>query len=452
MPASSLATFALVLSTFRRHFTAPTFFRFALLAAGWVLAGEPVRCVTEALVASGVSGVLHWQAFHRFFSRARWRVDALGKTLLGLLGPLLPSGRLELVVDDTLCRKSGRHVFGTAMHVEPVSSTRRRKNLVRGHCWVVLAVVLDVPWSKRPWAIPLLFRLYRGKKEAAGAYRTKPSLAREMLEVLLGWLPASTAVDVLLDSGYMTKTLLRGLPLGRVTATGALKTNAALSRAPSAAERRRRCRRGARLPTPKALQGDRRWRWTTVATSVYGRTRRQRVLSLQAQWYGVLGGLLTRVAVVDVDPRKVRVFLCTDVERTAEQVLEKAARRWPIEVWNRDGKPHFGFADSPARSEKAVLRTAPWVGLLSGVLVVWFHRVYRTAEVPLPELPWYWWKEDLSFADLVRAARAMLRPVALLPWARAVAARDRAAFEGATGEKTMALESRSEANETSMAA
>jgi DDE superfamily endonuclease len=434
MPTSSLATFALVVSSFRRHFTAPTFLRFLILAAGWILAGEPFRCVTEALVASGVSGQLHWQAFHRFFSRARWQIDALGRTLLGLLGPLLPEGRLELVVDDTLCRKSGRRVFGTAMHVEPVSSTRRKKNLVRGHCWVVLAVVVDVPWSKRPWAVPLLFRLYRGKNEAGPAYRSKPSLAREMLDVVLGWLPAEAAVDVLLDSGYMNRTMLGGLPLGRVTTTGALKTNAALSRAPTPDERRRRRRRGARLPTPKALQGDRRWRWATMTTSVYGRTRRQRVLSLQAQWYGVLGDRLTRVAVVDVDPRKVRAFLCTDVGRTAEQVLEKAARRWPIEVWNRDGKQHFGLADSPARSEQAVRRTAPWAGLLSGILVVWFHRVYRTAEVPLPVRPWYGWKEDLSFADLVRAARATLRPVALLPWARAVVARDPAHRKGAIAQ------------------
>jgi DDE superfamily endonuclease len=307
MPTSSLATFALVLSSFRRHFTAPTFVRFLVLVAGWILAGEPARCVTEALVASGVSGVLHWQAFHRFFSRARWQIDALGRTLLGLLGPLLSSGRLELVLDDTLCAKSGRSVFGAAMHVDPVSSTKRRKNLVRGHCWVVLAVVVDVPWSKRPWAIPLLFRLYRGKKEAGAADRTKSALGREMVDLVLGWLPPTGRVHLLLDSGYMTRTMLHGLPLERVTVFGALKTNAALWRAPGA-PRGERCgrrpKRGERLATPKAMHGDRRWRWATVTASVYGRAREQRVLSLQALWYGVLGERLTRVAVVDVDPRR----------------------------------------------------------------------------------------------------------------------------------------------------
>lgn len=36
-----------------------------------------------------------------------------------------------------------------------------------GHCWVVLAVVVRIPLSKRTWALPLLFRLYRTKKETA---------------------------------------------------------------------------------------------------------------------------------------------------------------------------------------------------------------------------------------------------------------------------------------------
>ncbi|MEO5728138.1 MAG: hypothetical protein ABI134_10755 [Byssovorax sp.] len=176
------------------------------------------------------------------------------------------------------------------------------------------------------------------------------------------------------------------------------------------------------------------------------------MLSLQAQWYGVLGELVARVVVVDQDVRMVRVFLCTDAEQSAQAVLEQIARRWSIEVWNRDSKQDFGFADSPAWSEKAVRRTAPWAGLLSGLLLVWFHGVYGRVDVPLPERPWYSWKEDLSFADLVRTARTMLRPVEIVGWVRAVVAREASAFAAAPQQKK-AVESRStEVNETPMAA
>jgi hypothetical protein len=456
VPDALLATFADVLSSCRPHFTTPTFFRFLILAAGWILAGEPRRCVTETLVVTGVSGRLHWQAFHRFFSRATWNIDGLGRTMLSLCAPLLDARWIEVVVDDTLARKKGAHVFGAGMHVEPVSSTRRHRNLVLGHCWVVLSLVVHVPWSQRPWSIPLLFRLYRSKKEAAGKdYRTKAVLAREMVDLLLGWLPTTTRIRLLLDSGYMNRTMLRGLPLERVTVFGALKTNAALYRPPKpmAAKRRgRRRKKGERLATPAKMHGDRRWGWTTVTAKVYREERTQRVLSLKAQWYGVLGDLVAHVVVVDQDANKVRVFLCTDAEQTAQAVLEQIARRWSIEVWNRDSKQDFGFADSPAWSEKAVRRTAPWAGLLSGLLVVWFHRVYQRVEVPLPERPWYYWKQDLSFADLIRTARVMLRPVEFVGWAQAVAARDASAFVAAPHSKNAAESPSTEVNQNALGA
>lgn len=455
VPNAVLATLADVLSSCRIHFTSPTYFRFLLLAAGWILAGEPRRCVTEALVVTQASGVLHWAAFHRFFSRATWNVDALGRTVFGLLGPLCLAEWLEVAIDDTLAPKKGRCVFGASMHVEPVRSTRKRRNLVLGHCWVILSIVVNVPWSQRPWAVPVLFRLYRGKKEAGENYRKKTALAREMFDLLLTWLPEARRIRLLLDSGYMNRPMLRGLPFDRVTVFGSLKSNAALYRAPKAAKskgRGRRRKKGERMATPAKMHGDRRWGWTNVTATVYQKARTQRVLNLQAQWYGVLGEMLTRVVVVEEDANKVRVFLCTDVEQTAVTVLEQIARRWSIEVWHRDAKQDFGFADSPAWSELAVRRTAPWAGLLSSLIVVWFHRVYGHVDVPLPKRPWYTQKEDLSYADLVRTAREALRPVALVGWARAVTSRHDSVLAGDLKPKTTAAPHSPNADNTPVAA
>ncbi|MFS8068057.1 MAG: hypothetical protein ACMG6S_17010 [Byssovorax sp.] len=81
-------------------------------------------------------------------------------------------------MDDTVVKKRGPHVFGASMYVDAVTSTRKRKTLVHGHCWVELGVVVNVPWSKRAWVIPLLSCLYRCKKEAGAEYRTKGELGR----------------------------------------------------------------------------------------------------------------------------------------------------------------------------------------------------------------------------------------------------------------------------------
>jgi hypothetical protein len=425
MPTSALATLATVLSSFRLHFTAPSFLHFVLLAAGWILAVQPSPGgrITSALVAADLARRRHWEAFHRFFSRALWSPDRLGHTLFRLLEPLLALDLLEVAIDDTVCEKRGARVFGTSMHVDAVTSTTKRKNLVRGHAWVELGLVLRVPWSKRAWFVPLLLRLYTGKKEAGAGYRTKPQLARELLDRFLAWVPPGRSIRLLLDSGYMVRTLLRDLPFDRVTVVGSLKTNAALYRPLHQARiprktRGRRRKKGDRLPTPARMNRDRRRSWAKLDLTLGGEVRQRQVLSFKAQWYGVLGERLCRLVLLREDEVKLRVILCTNPSWSARQVIEQGARRWPIEVWHRDVKQFFGFADSPAWSQTAVERTAPWVALLSGILVVWFHRLYRQGmKVPMPERPWYGWKEDVSFADVVRAAQETLRGVDVLLWA-----------------------------------
>jgi hypothetical protein len=452
MPTTALATFAAVLSRFRSHFTAPTFVRFILLVVGWLLTCDPSPggCITEALVAARVSGQMHWAAFHRFFSRASWDPDRLGKTLFDLLEPLLSSTWIEVAVDDTVAQKRGPHVFGASVHVDAVTSTKKRKNLVRGHCWVELGVVINVPWSKRAWFIPLLSRLYRGKREAAADYRTKSALGRDMVDLILTWVDPCRNVRLLLDSGYMGRTMLRDLPFERVTVFGSLKTNAALYRPPptgqSGSESKHRGRprkKGTRLPTPATMHRDGRRRWTMTTFQVSQRERQKEVLSLKAQWYGVLGPRTNHVVLMREDTEKLRVVLCTDETLANKTILEQGARRWPIEVWNREAKQLFGFADSPAWSKQAVLRTAPWVALVSGLIVVWFHRIYaKGMQIPMLVRPWYLRKKDLSFADLVRAAQETLRGVDALDFAVTILARDSNVFKRARGQNK-AVERRS---------
>ena len=70
----------------------------------------------------------------------------------------------------------------------------------------------------------------------------------------------------------------------------------------------------------------------------------------------------------------------------------------------------LGFADSSARTEAAVLRVAPFVGLLYTALVVWFLEGASQSQLATPPLrPWYKHKRGLCFADILRAAqRAMV--------------------------------------------
>jgi hypothetical protein len=417
VPDPALATLQKVLSTFRLAFTRPGFAKFLIFAAGWILTQGPLHCVTEALVATDVARRHHWAAYHRFFSRGTWDPDRLGFWLLQRLRSGLASGVLHLVVDDTLCPKKGPEVFGLGTHLDAVRSTRKHKAFCFGHCWVVLAILVRVPFSTRTWALPLLFRLYRSKADAGADYQKKTELAREMIEVVLRWTEKDDcAIHLRLDQGYANSTILRALS-ARVVAVGAMRPDAALTDLPDSTQGHR-SKKGPRRPSPAEVAQDASLPWQHVSAFLYGRLETVAFKTFVAQWYRVTGPCAVRVVVVRCSRGSVvhRVFFGTDATWNVRALLEAYAERWAIEVVFRDAKQLFGLADSPAWSERAVRRVAPLVGLLLSALVVWFVDVCDSPVASLPIRPWYATKKDLCFADVLRAARRTLEGIDVLAW------------------------------------
>lgn len=417
MPNHALATLLKVLSTFRMGFTRPGFAKFLVFAAGWILIQGPLHCVTEALVATDVAQRCHWAAYHALFSRDVWDPDRLGFWLLQHIRSGLAPGVLGLVIDDTLCPKKGPEVFGLGTHIDAVHSTKKHKVFCFGHCWVVLAVMVRVPFSTRTWALPLLFRLYRSKADAGADYQKKTDLARQMLEIVVGWTEAERCqIHLAIDQGYANATVL-GETSDRVIAVGAMRPDAALTELPKPEQGPRR-KKGDRRPSPAQVAQDMTLPWQHVSAHLYGQTEMVAFKTFVAQWYRVTGSRLVRVVVVQCSNGAVpyRVFFGTDPTWTVCTLLETYAARWSIEVFFRDAKQLFGLADSPAWSEMAVRRVAPLVGLLLSALVVWFVDVFDSPVAALPVRPWYTQKKDMCFADVLRAARRALEGVDVLAW------------------------------------
>ena len=398
--------------------TRPGFEKFVVFAVGWILTQGPLHCVTETLVATQVAERRHWEAYHRFFSRGTWDPDRLGYWLLQRLGRWIPDRTLRLVVDDTLCSKKGPAIFGLGTHLDAVRSTRKHKVFCFGHCWVVLAILVRLPFSERTWALPVLFRLYRSKADAEADYRKKTELAREMVAIVVGWTEAEQwAIHLTLDQGYANTTVLRELS-PRVTVVGAMRPNAALWDVPTKSVEERPRKRGERLPCPKQLAETSTQPWNKLSACLYGTMETVVCKTVIAQWYHVTGASPLRIVVVQCLRGSVpyRVFFCTDPTWDVRTILESYAERWAIEVFFRDAKQLFGFADSPALCERAVRRVAPLVGLLFSLLVVWFAEVFVSPMVQVPVRPWYPQKRGLCFADILRTARRTLAGVDVLAW------------------------------------
>ncbi len=446
MTSSIPSTVLNILLSFRPCFSAPTSLNFAALIVGWILC-QGRHSISRVIQAAGdLTGGKDHSAMYRFFSRAKWAPDAVGKVLFRLFLPLVGEEVLA-IVDDTLCRKSGPHLWGAGMHHDARESTYGRFTSAAahvafafGHSWVVFAIWVPLPWGKdRGMAIPVIFRLYRSKKLApASLYRKRTELAAEMIKILAEWIPAGHTLHLLGDSEYSSKPVVRDLP-NSIHFTGSMPMNAALfAPAPKYRGKGRPRKKGKRLPSPEKLAKSKAKskKWKRVKLTIYGKEVELLLKTMVCLWYTAAGTRLVRVVVTRSLKGGLtdRAFFSTDVSLTAEEVLVQYARRWTLEVafrnakqllrvedpqngwWrrkHRTRKPGKRAGPHPRgnRGRKAVERTLPFSFFVYGIVVLWYLRHGNPAEDVArakAEAPWYLHKRDPSFEDMLAALRREL--------------------------------------------
>ena len=396
--------FTMLLQGIAATMTAPTFANFVTVLTGWVFA--PRRTVTRMILAAGESAGKHYSSYHRVFSAARWSLDDVGLAVFDLI--TARCGDTVLIgIDDTLARKRGRKMFGVGMHHDPLLSSRGKAITNWGHSWVVLGVIMQVPFrDNHYYYLPILFRLYLNKKRAAQhrcAYRKRTELAVEMLRLLCDH-GKNKRFHVVADSTYGGQSVLCHLP-ENCDLTSRLVKNARLYSAPPSSKSGRKGRprkRGEKLPTPQAMLAGRCRR---RLLDIYGRTEEARVADIEARVHAAPDRPLRVVAVEAIKGgRGQEAFYSTCHNAKAEDVIAWYAARWSIEVSFRDSKQSLGFQEPQGWKRKAVERTAPVAMLLYSLIVLWFasegHRHYR----PLNR-PWYTSKTAPSFADMLATLR-----------------------------------------------
>ena len=292
MPDLLVRSFAPFLLAFQPCFTRPGFSSFWALTCAWILCSGR-RSLTRVIQSGQLGHFKHFCSFHRFFSQARWNLDDLGHCVFQLLLPFCPE-ILTGAVDDTLARKSGRHIWGAGMHHDPLRSTQKRPVFSFGHSWVVLSLQVSFPFApQKTWSLPVLVRLYRKrqnpklapgrngkpeKKQTGQAtekqYRTRPQLALEMIQVAARWL-GPRKLRVLGDSEYAGGSISRHLP-PNTELISRMTMNAALYELPprGTAGRGRRRKKGARLSNPLQMAQDSRSSWIKTTVCLYGRRSR----------------------------------------------------------------------------------------------------------------------------------------------------------------------------------
>jgi hypothetical protein len=184
-----------MLAPFRPLFTVPTWKKALILLKGTILA-RGRRTVSAALWHTGHQQDPHFSGFHQVLTRACWSPLEASRRLLRLLMSTFgqAGGTLDLVIDETLERRWGAKIRKRGHSRDSARCSRHRSVSSPGLRWMVLAVVVPLPWTRQRWALPFLCVLATTPDVSAQLglrHKTVGMRARQMVSLVRRWLPAT---------------------------------------------------------------------------------------------------------------------------------------------------------------------------------------------------------------------------------------------------------------------
>jgi hypothetical protein len=410
-----------LLAPFAVALTRPALAKLQLLVQGGILAPGR-RTVCAALAACGLGQSRRFGTFHRFFNRDRWSALRLSQLLLRLLvAAFLTAGEpLILLVDETLERRQGRHIAYQRWFRDPVRSEGSRMVHSRGIRWLCACLLVRVPWSARPWALPFFVVPVLAEKVCARLGKPRRShvgWSQVLVTRLEQWFP-SRPILLVGDGNFMAIELVERCQAA--TSPTTLVTRMRLDQAlyafpePKPKGRRgRQAKKGARQLSPKQRLSDPHtgWQWVTLAW--YGGGSRQVALATGvALWYTPkhdpvpVRWVLVRPLPRDPQPFKPAALASSNARLSALEIVQRYLARWNIEVTFAEIRAHLGFETQRHWSTRAIGRVTPCLfGLFS--LVVLLAKRLHPQQLPGRETSWYR-KEGATFSDALAAVRRHL--------------------------------------------
>ena len=373
-----------------------------ILLIGAIL--SPVeRTVTAALRVMGLSREKHFQNYHRVLNRAVWSSLEASHILLGLLiSAFVIRGPVILGLDDTIERRRGAKIKAKGIYRDPVRSSHNHFVKASGLRWLSLMLLAPIPWAKRVWALPFLTVLAPSERYYNGKLRKHKKLtewARQMVLQARRWLPKRFLV-VVADSSFAVIELLWQLrqlknPICMITR---FRMDAALYEPaqPAPGKIGRPRKKGQRLPTLETVAADKHTRWKRLKVQVwYGEKKRDiQITSQTAVWFHNGQPPLPIRWVIVRDPKsifKTQALLCTDVNISAEQIIQWFVRRWQVEVTFHEVRSHLGVETQRQWADLSILRITPSLLSLFSVVTLLANLHARKQKLPIQQAA-----EDLS--------------------------------------------------------
>ncbi len=419
-----------------------TFDRLRRLTYGQLL--SPPRHTTSAAICTIGRQFDDWSADYRVFSRSPWDPHVLFDPVIDHAIPLLPPPPAPVIaaMDDTACKKSGRHIPGVATVRDP-QSPPYNVNLIRGLRFVQASLMIAPLHREGPArSLPVRFQpappVPKPKKNAPAEeweeYKKRKkalSLTQIGLSTVINLRHAlderlETLMRVLLisvDGSYTNQVLLKGLP-PRTTLIGRIRQDADLHLPLdiNAKTKGRPRKYGPKAPTPKEVLSNDEVPFQEVPCFAVGQIRDFKVKVFGPVFWSKAGHdkplLLVVIKPVGYRLRKGSKLLyrepafliCTDPNLDLKTMVQAYVYRWEIEVNHHDEKSIIGVAQAQTRNPQAVdrqpqLQVAAYSLLLLASIMA--HGFERTDDyLPLPK--WRSQSPRPSTADLVNLLRQQI--------------------------------------------
>ncbi len=408
-----------LLLAFAPLFSSLVFPYVAILIVGAILAPGK-RTVTAILRVMGLEQCRSFQNFHRVLNRARWSSYKAAGILLSLLvTTFAPAGILLMGIDEHLERRKGKQIAPKGIYRDAARSSKEYLTKASGLRWIVLMLLVPIPWAGRVWALPFLTVLAPSERYHQERKRRHKTLARwagQMIRQASRWLPQRQLV-VVADSAYAVLELLdQMIRLPRpVTIVTRLRLDAALYepaplREPGTMGRPRV--KGKRLPTLEAVRdnSETKWRRITVPRWYSRGARPVEIVSQSCVWYHSGKPVVPIRFVLIRDPWgefDTQALLCTDGDATPEQIVAWFLQRWPLEVTFEEARAHLGIETQRQWNEQAIVRTTPALLGLFSIVTLLAHQLHERQGLSVRQAAWYR-KKRPTFSDAIAAVRREL--------------------------------------------
>jgi hypothetical protein len=376
------------------------------------------RTVTGALRAMGLRDEKGFTNYHRALNRAKWCPRVLSKLLLGLIVAtcLSRDGVLRIVVDETLERRQGRKIKNKGWFRDPIRSTAKQVNYALGIRWIVLAVLVPVPWSQRLWALPFLAVPARSPKTAEKLGKKHHFPLIRWTEKMIGWVRAwqpEREIMLVGDGSYAAIALILRCQrcqkpvklVSRLRLDAQLYDHPPTQRPPG--KRGPMPKKGARQTNLADRLHDAQTKWRRMKVRWYGNEEKEvEFLSGISLWHtpGLdpvsIRWVLIRCPDNSFTPA---AFFCSDPHSSPAQIVNWFIMRWNIEVTFQEMRTHLGFETQRQWSDTAMERTTPLLLGLFSIVVLMAHKRFG-ADLPHAHDAWYRPREA-SFRDVLTAVR-----------------------------------------------